>query len=182
MSDDFSIQALASCINIIRPNDAQFDLWVGAMESGEYKYGYGVLRSDADEYDPFGVLIAIHYPEWSWDDDEGCWAHVGDTAHLHHKKVMEWLGVEREDAALLRFISAVTKLSDTCTHFGPVVRALRAARDRARREKERWGTSRLLGLGRGLDYDDNLIVPRHKSEAILVRDAYGQLRDLGDYA
>jgi hypothetical protein len=104
------------------------------MESGEYSFGYGLLRSADDVYDPMGVLAAISTPEWTWDEQEGGWAIDGDALFLPPTRVLEWLEIEARGPHLaswaMGFQTALATVADGARGFGEVVKVLRDAQKR----------------------------------------------------
>lgn len=145
MTTDGQIQEIASCISILRPEPERMELWHGALSSGDYKFGYGLLRSGDDEYDPFGVLAAISYPDWKWDDTEDAWAIGGEALFLTREQIAEWLGIGYHDGLkqsgfgewIDRFQKAITNAADSGTSFEPVLKLLRAGIERSNQEHKR---------------------------------------------
>lgn len=139
------VQEIASCLNIMRPDQMLYEAWVGALSSGAYKFGYGVLRSGEDEYDPFGVLAATSYPAWTWDEVESAWALDGDVMYLPSQSIAEWLGVSTSkdlvNGGLLgvieRFAKRINDVADGASDFKPVVDLLKGAWTRAEQERDR---------------------------------------------
>lgn len=127
-------QELASYIQVMQPAEDRLTLWINAMESGEYSFGYGLLRSADDVYDPMGVLAAISAPEWTWDDQEGGWAIDGDALFLPPTRVAEWLEVQTREPSLdswaMGFQTALATVADGARGFAEVVAVLRDAQKR----------------------------------------------------
>lgn len=142
MSDPGDIQEIASCINVLRPDEDRFAMWLGAMRSGDFKFGYGLLRSADDEYDPFGVLAAISFPSWTWDDAEEAWAVEGEALFLQPTQLAEWLGIrthpDLQDAGIMRFVDrfqrAITTAADGASSFAPIALLLERGMQRSLEE------------------------------------------------
>jgi hypothetical protein len=128
MSDPGEIQQLASLFNVIRVDALYLENWIGAMTAGAYKFGYGLLRSADDEYDPFGVLAAMYCPDWEWDAAESAWAIDGNPLFLPDKRLIEALGLNPGligHPRIHQFVEAVTNISDGASSFDPVCHYLR---------------------------------------------------------
>lgn len=152
------IQEVASALNILRPDDHAMSMWVGALASGDYKTGQGVLRSADDEYDPFGVLAVINHAEWTWSDLDQGWG-VGDTAMaLDAKMIAKWLDVPSHEQMrgtdLMKrvkdFQDLILRVSDSgvaLSEIGELLRQgiARAAEERTRQEATRYQS--VVGLG-----------------------------------
>lgn len=139
------IQQAASFVNIMKPDPMLFELWISALASGDYKFGFGLLRSGEDEFDPFGVLAAISQPDWRWNDREGGWAIADDAIYVQPRLVAEWLALKppaglkgaRELSLVESFQAQVIRLADGSSSFGDVVELLRQGVVTAAREKRR---------------------------------------------
>lgn len=163
------VQEVASCLNIMRPDQMLYEAWVGALSSGAYKFGYGVLRSGEDEYDPFGVLAATSYPAWTWDETESAWALDGDVMYLSSQSIAEWLGVSTSKdlvngglfGVIERFAKRINEVADGAADFKPVVDLLKGAWERAEQERKRLNaqTYSTIGGGGGIGraYEDRVV-------------------------
>ncbi len=73
------------------------EIWIQALESGEYEQGKGLLREDEDRYCCLGVLCDLYskiHPSTQWQlGDNGTWYFLDEEATLP-KKVMKWAGLE----------------------------------------------------------------------------------------
>lgn len=145
MIDEGMVQQVASTYNVLRPDPLAWEHWIGALSSGAYKYGYGVMRSGDDEYDPIGVLAAVSGADWDWHEVDQAWAFKGNTAGLPAEDFAGWIGV-RYHADLKRagFESALDRLQNTIIEFGDKVSdlatiavLLKRAQVRADSERER---------------------------------------------
>lgn len=157
------VQQTASFVNILKPDATLIELWISAMASGDYKFGFGLLRSGDDEFDPFGVLAAITQPDWRWDDREGAWAIGGDATYVKSSLVAEWLALnppaglkgERELLLVETFQALVVRIADGGYSFSDVVDLLRRGIQTASRDKQRLqdakATRRNLALRSPLD-------------------------------
>jgi hypothetical protein len=127
-----STHELASCLQVLKPQADDLDLWMNAMASGSYKFGYGLLRSADDEYDPFGVLAAISAADWTWNEAEGGWAVDDDALFLDQQRIADWLNMKGghvdRAAWIERFQQALAKVTDGASHFDEVVTVFQAAR------------------------------------------------------
>jgi hypothetical protein len=140
------VQEIASCLAIMKPDFHLYEQWLGMMESGNYKFGYGVLRSADNEYDPFGLMVETFFPEWAWDDDEEAWAFEKSALFVSPRRIGEWLGISLTEqvvsAGMLdvieRFAQAVTATGDAARGFNAVVELLRAGATRVAQERQRW--------------------------------------------
>jgi hypothetical protein len=124
-------QELASCLQVLKPNDDRVALWINAMTSGDYKFGYGLLRSADDEYDPMGVLAAISLPDWTWDDQEGGWAIHGDALFVEPVMLADWLEMQGALGRwewVDRFQRTLASVTDGSASFGDVATLLEQAR------------------------------------------------------
>jgi|GEM_PF-5222293 len=147
------VQEIASCLQAMKVETFALEQWLGMMESGSYKFGYGLLRSASDEYDPFGVMVEAFCPEWVWSTPDEAWAFEGDALMISPKKVGEWLGVSLTeqviDAGMLEaisnFISLVTEANDSATSFEVVTSLIRRAIARMLDEQNRWSAIRERG-------------------------------------
>lgn len=148
------IQEVASTLNVLRPDDDAMALWIGALTSGDYKTGQGVLRSAEDEYDPFGVLAVINHAEWTWSNLDQGWG-IGDSAMaLDSKTIAKWLDIPSHEqmsaAGLLSrvkdFQDLLLRRSDEGLGLMDVGELLRKGVDRATEERERQRQSRYRPL------------------------------------
>jgi hypothetical protein len=159
------IQHTASFVNIMKPDPMLLELWISAMASGDYKFGFGLLRSGEDEFDPFGVLAAISQPDWRWDDREGGWAIADDAIYVPPNLVSEWLSLKppaglkggTELTVVETFQAQVIRIADGSSSFAEVVELLRQGVVTAAREKRRLqeakDTRRRLMLASPLESD-----------------------------
>jgi len=144
MSTDADIQEVASCISMMAPDEILMESWIGALNSGEFKFGYGVLRSGEDEYDPLGVLAALGCPEWTWNEDEGAWEINGNAYDIPADQVASWLGVPADSGlrtamkeVIERFSGVIVKASDGAKSHADIAKLLTAGIQRAAEQARR---------------------------------------------
>jgi len=99
-------QMLSSAINVLRLDEFHLNNWIGALRSGGYKTGCGLLRSSEDEYDAFGVLADINLAPWDWDDEEGAWSIHGNAYFAPDELLIEWLGIRNVHKPMLSQLNA----------------------------------------------------------------------------
>lgn len=135
----------ASLITLLQPDRDAWDLWLNAMASGDYRFGFGLLRSADDEYDPWGVLVMLNGGQWVWDEAEEAWAFRKSAVALEPIDMVRWLGCQRANATPLEtfqraqqgLTTLVSALADTVSDFGSVVSVLRAAHATSMGDRER---------------------------------------------
>lgn len=167
MIDEGMVQQVASAYNVLRPDPLAWEQWVGALSSGAYKYGYGVMRSGDDEYDPMGVLAAISGADWEWNDLEEAWAYQDNTARLSDKAFAAWIGVRYHvDLRRAGFESALERLQTTIIEYGDKVADLATIGDLLKRAQARADAERArlerrpIGLNR-YNLDDDLLPSKY---------------------
>lgn len=129
MSDHAEAQALAGSMAPLKFADDLMADWLKAMDSGRYKFGCGLLRDEADRYDPLGVLADINEVEWTFDDEEGAWAVDGDVAALNTERMREFFGLQPRTTPgqIDRFERQLITLTDQSTKFSQITSVLRLA-------------------------------------------------------
>ncbi|UTC29427.1 hypothetical protein BAMBUS_03450 [Brevundimonas phage vB_BpoS-Bambus] len=147
----------SSALHALKPDEEAFTLWLNTMAGGDYAFGYGLLRTYEDEYDPFGVLVALNGGDWRWDAQDESWAYADSATTLNPLTLAKWLGMERDWDWLNIFLDALTRLSDQNASFPPIVAVLREALDTARISRDRFNdgvhlahTSRMSGPNSGM--------------------------------
>lgn len=157
------VAALASALAVLKPEPALLDSWLGAMRSGDFGFGVGLLRSGDDEYDPFGVLAAISLGEWAWDDQDEAWAIEGDAMSVPPARVAEWLGVDEPNRLaenhrlrhMESLIDTVTEAADSAVDFAGIVDLF----DRAHKEIQRRNSKSDRGIDRFRSVLDSPLLP-----------------------
>lgn len=168
------VQEVASSLNVLQPDDMLLEQWIGAMNSGAFKFGFGVLRSGSDEYDPFGVLASISGLEFRWDDGEAAWAIDGDAIFLKPAFAAEALGIRHhEDLVksgvydrIKNFQDTLLLFADGVGSFSEIADLLMRGRARAKEERERFDRTRIGGLrtiGDGRDYESDYMIRGSRS-------------------
>lgn len=138
MTKDGYIQEIASQLSVLRPDPERMEAWIGAMKSGAFAFGYGLLRSGDDEYDPFGVLAAISADQWTWDETEQAWAIQGQALMLTTAQIAHWLNLVRPaEHWVERFRDRLTEAADGAAGFSALVDLLEQAQRRAAAGKHR---------------------------------------------
>jgi hypothetical protein len=152
---------LVSSFNILSPDQVAIETWVGALRSGDFKFGFGVLRDGDDCYDPMGVLAATNLADWTWDENEGVWAVAGKVDFLPDNMILRFLGSERKNADAYtwagRLGETVATLNDGAPNLGVVADTIKAAFDQHQRERKKYHTALLETTPRRLMdsvYDD----------------------------
>ena len=148
--DHAVVLELASCLQMLKPDGEAMVLWLNTLASGDYAFGYGLLRSDADAYDPFGVLVDLNGGEWAWDDQDEAWAFAGSAVTMNPVYLARWLGMQGDMVWQRTFVDAVTRLADSSDGFLPVVETLRQALEAAKAARERLGDAYRLAHTGGL--------------------------------
>lgn len=162
-SMNISQEAVGTCaaaLSVMRADPLLIEAWIGALSSGAYPFGHGLLRSDEDQMDAFGVLIEMNDTSgWSWDPEEGAWSYAGDCYEVAPQTVLNWLIADervRADSYLrdsvIRLINEVQKVNDGASSFAPVVRLLRDANEKAKQDAQRRQDD-MRALSRPSEYD-----------------------------
>lgn len=138
---------LAAAFKVLNPQIGAVEQWIGALRSGQYKQGFGVLRDGDDLYDPMGVLADINSADWNWDAAEGAWGVDGESIYLKGDSVVEYLGCTGRTYHIESLTHAVADLSDEGNTFAQIAAILSDAMHRANREREELG-SMLRGYDR----------------------------------
>ena len=105
-----------------------FEGWIKAMRTGGYAFGFGLLRDEDDQFDPFGVLADLAAAAWTLDPREGGYAVDGSPFFLTPERLSDYLGIERAHAAdLTAFRAVLVEIADSAKSFQPVIDALTGA-------------------------------------------------------
>ncbi|USN14148.1 hypothetical protein KABACHOK_03120 [Brevundimonas phage vB_BpoS-Kabachok] len=157
----------SSALQFLKPDEEAFTLWLNTMAGGDYAFGYGLLRSYEDEYDPCGILVAINGGDWRWDAQDESWAYADSATTLNPMTVAKWLGMARDWHWLNIFLDSLTRLSDQSTAFAPIVAVLREALSTMQTTRERFhdGVHLAHTSGRMLGPNSDL-----RSENLMRRD------------
>lgn len=122
---------LISAFNTLRPEPTAVETWANALRSGDFKFGYGVLRDGDDCYDPMGVLAATNLVDWTWNETEGVWSVAGKVDYLPDNMILRFLGCDRADAMAYtwagRLGQTIAALNDSAADFDLVAGLLTAA-------------------------------------------------------
>lgn len=144
-----AIEGIASILNTCPVDDMALGNWIGALRSGDYKFGFGLMRSDEDLYDAFGVLAAISVVAWTWDEQEGAWSVDGEVYAPKTKMLADWLGVPwNKDTQkvvphfLGLLIDFITEAGDSASSFEDVAYLIDEGRKAAVAKKARFNDSR----------------------------------------
>lgn len=154
--DHAQVLEFSSALQFLKPDSEAMDLWLNTMAAGDYAFGYGLLRSADDAYDPFGVLVELNGGEWEWDDQDEAWAFAGSAAALKPRTLASWLGMSFEATWLDLFLDAVTRMTDASDSFTPVVETLRAALQASQTARSRLGDAYRLSQSMNARLDTNV--------------------------
>ena len=151
------VTGFAASLQFLKPDDELMQLWLNTMASGDYAFGYGLLRSDADAYDPFGVLVALNGGDWVWDDQDEAWGFANSATTLNPLTMMKWLGMERNHGLdwANNFLDSVTLLTDRSTDFTPIVAVLREALIKVEDDRGRINDASQAAYSRGVQSIDS---------------------------
>lgn len=144
------VEEIAAVINTVVPDEMILLNWIGAMRSGDYNFGFGLMRSDEDSYDAFGVLAAISVVEWVWNETDGAWSVEGQVYAPTPVMVARWLGVRSHaaavDAGVLTFtgnmIDRINEVNDSAASFDVLAKLLEDSLDHALKSKQRFKEAR----------------------------------------
>lgn len=126
--DGALIYELATALSSARLDIKSLEFWTDELRRSRRKYGYGVMRDGADQFDPWGVLADVVGVEWTWDDDEeGYAAGPGEVLFPSREHVRRWLGAEGPDKGLDHLIELVTELGDRCSQHKDIAELLTSA-------------------------------------------------------
>lgn len=157
--DRARVLEFTSYFQVLEPDEEALTLWINTMMSGDYRFGYGLLRSADDDYDPFGVLAALQGGDWTWDAQDEAWAFKGSATTLNPFEFARWMGMKSNYEWVQKFLDAATTLADQCVDFESFCAVLRAAFDNAGAGRQRLNEashaafSRLDGPNRTIDAD-----------------------------
>lgn len=141
----------SSFVQVLKPDEEAMTLWINTMASGDYRFGFGLLRSADDEYDPLGVLAALQGVDWTWDEQDEAWAYKGSAVTLNPLMFGRWIGARDTDIHwLTRFVEALAGLTDRSADFTPICEALRTAMADAAKVRSRLDEAQYLAADRGV--------------------------------
>lgn len=97
--------------------------WLAALQSGKYRQGKGLLRSQTDKYCPLGVLCDLHAAhtgrEGGWEKGNtpvlDYWSYLG-AATEPPPQVLTWAQLDRADAQELMWSN-----DKSCTSFADAI-------------------------------------------------------------
>lgn len=152
-TDRARVLEFAAFFQVLRPDEEAVTLWINTMASGDYRFGFGLLRSADDDYDPLGVLAALQGVDWTWDEQDEAWAYKGSATTLNPFEFGKWLGIKAGDYDWLsRFVESLAQLADQSPSFAAVCACLQEAQTHAQHARERlMGASQAAHNIRGPD-------------------------------
>ncbi|AXQ68741.1 hypothetical protein HOU00_gp384 [Caulobacter phage CcrPW] len=149
---------LSSLYNLIKPCDSAWVMWAGALTSGAYLGGVGVLRSGDNTYDPMGVLAAVNDVDWTWDERDEAWAFEGEVYTLPAARIKEWLDAKGSNLPdrLAELQKVLQRESDNGSTLAQLGEAMLEGKALAEREHQRFSTARMRTYGGGV-YPDRVV-------------------------
>jgi hypothetical protein len=136
-----TIQALISAFNVLRPDNHVIETWIGALNSGAYQFGFGLLRDGEDRYDPMGVLAATQVVDWTWEESEGAWAFEGSVDFLPGHVVVRLLGSSIPTSMQADWgqglSQTITEFNDGVSDFLPTVTLIKQAFEHHRAQSDK---------------------------------------------
>ncbi len=129
---------MTSCLHLLDFAPETLQEWTAMLKSGDFKFGYGLLRSAANEYDALGVLADTMGLEWEWDEDAGAWSVCG-SAETFTAKAADMI-FDRSMSGNLdrkwldRFLGLVMGTCDGSTSFREIATLLDEAQSRRARQ------------------------------------------------
>ncbi|AFU88063.1 hypothetical protein CcrColossus_gp193 [Caulobacter phage CcrColossus] len=150
---------LSSLYNLIKPCESAWVMWAGALSSGAYLDGAGVLRSADNTYDPMGVLAAVNDVDWTWDERDEAWAFEGEVYTLSAARIKEWLGAQGSclDERLVELQALLQREADNGATLAGLATALLEGKVLAEREHQRFSSARMRTYGGGVYPEPRMI-------------------------
>lgn len=97
--------------------------WVGALLSGKYKQGMGMLRSRSDKFCCLGVLCDLYAQETG-----AKWEHSASTGHymmggvddILPQEVCDWAGIDQSPAVIATYVDKRGKMKEQNQTLGDI--------------------------------------------------------------